>query len=165
MNKDLQHLKILSICHYIVGGLILAFFSLFLFHFVFGVIMIVSPSSLRGPPPPMVGWLFALLGGGSVLFGWTLGIATLVVGRFLSRRKHRLFCMILAGLVAALFHPLGTVLGVFSLIVLLRPSVKRLFESEELLDDFEENDFPDARITSGTYNDFNEEKIRQHRTR
>jgi hypothetical protein len=157
MNKDLQHLKILSICHYIVGGLIVAFSSLLLFYFVFGVIMIVAPASLGGPPPPpLVGWLFALIGGGGVLIGWILGIGLMFAGRFLSRRKHYLFCMVMAALVAALFHPFGTVLGVFTLIVLLRPSVKRLFETGELPYDPEEDDFRDARITSGSYNIYGE---------
>jgi len=50
----------------------------------------------------------------------------LFAGRCLSRRKNHLLCLIVAG-VSCLFVPMGTVLGVFSIIVLMRPSVKELF--------------------------------------
>lgn len=157
MNKDLQHLKILSIFHYLVGGLIAVIASAFLFHFVVGVMMIVSPASMGGspPPPPLLGWLFALGGGGAVLCGWTIGIGMMLAGRFLSRRKHPLFCTVMAG-IATLWQPFGTVLGVFTLLVLLRPSVKRLFETGELPYDLDEDDFRDDRITSGSYNIYGE---------
>ena len=159
MNKDLQHLKILSIFHYILGGLIAAGSSVFILHFAVGVMAIVSPASMGGAPP-LMGWLFAFVGGAAVLFGWAIGIGLIVAGRFLSRRRHHLFCMVTAGIVAALFHPLGTALGVFTLIVLLRPSVKRLFETGELPYDPEEDETPahaaDDRIASGSYNIYSE---------
>jgi hypothetical protein len=162
MNKDLQHLKILSIFHYILGGLIAAGSSVFIFHFAVGVTMILSPASMGAAPspPPIMGWLFAFLGGAAVLFGWGIGIGLIVAGRFLNRRRHHLFCMVTAGIVAALFHPLGTALGVFTIIVLLRPSVKRLFETGELPYDPEEDETParaaDDRIASGSYNIYSE---------
>jgi hypothetical protein len=52
----------------------------------------------------------------------------LTAGRFLARRKHHLFCLVVAG-VECLFFPFGTVLGVFTIIVLMRPSVQQAFEA------------------------------------
>ena len=50
-----------------------------------------------------------------------------LAGWWLAKRKHYWFCFVVACLACA-FSPLGTVLGVFTIIVLLRPSVKALFE-------------------------------------
>jgi hypothetical protein len=38
-----------------------------------------------------------------------------------------MFCLAMAGIEAALCMPLGTVLGIFTIIVLMRPSVKQAF--------------------------------------
>ena len=46
MNRDDQHLKLLSIFHYVLGGLT-ALFSLFgLFYLIFGLVMILAPEKL-----------------------------------------------------------------------------------------------------------------------
>lgn len=60
------------------------------------------------------------------IFVWTAAALLLFAGRFLSQRRHWLFCLIVAGL-SCLNMPLGTVLGVFTIIVLNRESVKSLF--------------------------------------
>ena len=49
-----------------------------------------------------------------------------VAGRRLAQRRSYMFCMVMAG-VACMLTPVGTVLGVFTIIVLNRPSVRRLF--------------------------------------
>jgi hypothetical protein len=156
MNKDIQHLNLLSVFHYIVGGCLLVVGSIPIFHLVFGLMIVFSPASLgKGtPPPPMVGWLFAIFGGAAVLFGWSLGIAIMIAGRFLHQRKHHLYCLIMACF-ALLFQPFGTVLGVFTIIVLMRPSVKHLFATGEAPYDPEEDEyegFRDDRTPSDSYN-------------
>ena len=49
-----------------------------------------------------------------------------LAGRYLARRERYTFCLVVAG-VECMFMPFGTVLGVFTIIVLSRPSVKDLF--------------------------------------
>ena len=130
LNQNEQHLKLLSLFHYIVGGLT-AFFSCFaLIHLVFGIVMIVAPESFDSgdTPPPFLGWLFALIGGSIILFGWTLAGFVIAAGRFLTRRKHYMFCMVIAG-IECMVMPFGTVLGVFTIIVLMQPAVKEMFET------------------------------------
>jgi hypothetical protein len=131
-DLDLQHLKALSICHYVLGGLTAVFSSIFLIHVGMGIMLITSPSTMSGgggpPPPPFMGWMFLMIGSGAVLVGWTFSALVITAGRFLARRKHHLFCLIVAG-VSCAWVPLGTALGVFTLIVLLRPSVKELFQA------------------------------------
>lgn len=50
----------------------------------------------------------------------------ILAGRALAQRRRYTFCLVIAG-VACMFMPFGTVLGVFTIIVLLRDSVKELF--------------------------------------
>jgi hypothetical protein len=70
--------------------------------------------------------MFVVMGCVLVLGGWTYAAAMLAAGRALARRRLYSFCLAMAG-VSCVFAPLGTVLGVFTLIVLMRPSVKALF--------------------------------------
>jgi len=44
-----------------------------------------------------------------------------------------MFCLIVAGIIC-IFMPLGTILGVFTIIVLVRPSVKAMFEGQAPVD-------------------------------
>ena len=55
--------------------------------------------------------------------------SSLTAGRSIKRRKRHAFCLVVAGL-SCFFMPFGTILGVFSLIVLNRPSIKLLFAAE-----------------------------------
>lgn len=129
MNQDEHHLNLLSIFHYIVGG-ISALFSLFpIFHLVFGIAMIVSPDTFESGgegPPAFIGWLFALIGGTIILIGLVFAISVILAGRFLSLRKHYTYCFVIA-CIQCLFVPFGTALGVFTIIVLSRESVKQIF--------------------------------------
>lgn len=129
-RQDAEHLRLLSIFHYVVAGLMALWGSFPIFHVAFGAAMVLHKFPVRKGdegPPELVGWMFLLLGGAFVLFGWSLAAATVVAGRSLARRRRYLFCLILAGVMAATCMPFGTVLGVFTIIVLIRPSVKQAF--------------------------------------
>jgi hypothetical protein len=133
-RADREHLNLLSIFHFVVGGLHGLFASFFLFHVIFGILIASNPSWFAGkstspPPPAFMGYFMAAFGGVFVLCGWTLAAATFVSGWFLRWRKNRLFSLIVAGVNCAL-APLGTVLGVFTIVVLSRESVKRLYEAQ-----------------------------------
>ena len=130
-NQDEQHLKLLSIFHYVVGG-ITALFSCFpIFHLIFGLTFLTGGFDIpadEGPPVMLFGLLFTIIPALIILTGWALAILIIVAGYFLSTRKHHTFCLVVAGL-ECIIMPFGTVLGVFSIIVLVRPSVKTLFEA------------------------------------
>jgi len=127
MNKDLEQLRLLSIFHYVLAG-VTALFSLFpLIHVVVGLAVVFGgPSMGNEVPPPVFGWLFVLIGGFFILAGISLAVLIFFAGRMLSRRRHYLFCFVAAAL-ECLFMPLGTVLGIFTIVVLSRESVKALF--------------------------------------
>lgn len=134
MNKDEEHLKLLSIFHYIVGGLA-GLFALFpVIHLVIGLVFILAPEAVESngkAPPAFLGWLFVIFAGMFIITGGVLAGFVITAGRFLVRRRHYLFCFVIAAIECA-FIPFGTVLGVFTIIVLMRESVKELFSKEAL---------------------------------
>jgi hypothetical protein len=130
MNQDQEHLRLLSIFHYAVGGLTALAACFPCIHLFLGIALVsgafpVQPGDQA--PPPIVGWMFISIASVLILAGWTLAIAIFVAGRFLARRTHYMYCFVVAA-IECLFMPLGTILGVFTIIVLVRPSVKALFQ-------------------------------------
>jgi hypothetical protein len=79
------------------------------------------------PPPPILGWIFIGLGSFGFLLGLTMAICILFAGVALAKRKRYMVAFVI-GCIECLFMPFGTVLGVFTLIVLSRESVKTLFD-------------------------------------
>lgn len=130
MNQDEEHLKLLALFHYIVGAIGALFACFPLIHVGLGVAMLLDSRMLQGshgaPPPAFAGVFFVLLGGFLVLLGWAMAICTIISGRFLSKRKYRTFSFVIAAILC-MFMPFGTVLGVFTIIVLSRDSVKTLY--------------------------------------
>jgi hypothetical protein len=130
MTRDEEHLRLLSIFHYVVSGLA-ALFALFpIIHLVIGLVMVFAPDKFAGhgqqPPPALIGWIFVIFAVAFITIGWTFAVFVLTAGRFLARRKHYTFCIVMAG-IECMFMPFGTVLGAFTIVVLLREPVKQLF--------------------------------------
>ena len=124
--QEEQHLQLLGIFHYIVGGLT-AFLACFpLIHLTIGLVMVFGGFSSNQAPPAFVGWLFIILGGGFFLVGQSLAICIIIAGRFLAQRRRYPFVFVVA-CCECLFMPFGTVLGVFTIVVLSRESVKSAF--------------------------------------
>lgn len=131
MTQDEDHLRLLSVFHYVVGGLVGVLSLIPLLHLTMGVFFLVAPqvfSQHGNPPPAFVGWIFIVLGCIAITLGWSLAGCILATGRFLAKRKRYGFCLVVAG-VECIFMPFGTVLGVLTLIVLMREPVKALFET------------------------------------
>jgi hypothetical protein len=131
MNQDADHLRLLSIFHYVVGGLTALFACLPLFHLAIGI-AIVTGAFPKQPgqqvPDMLFGWIFIIMATVMILLGWSLAIAIIIAGRYLTQRTHYTFCLVVAA-VECIMMPFGTVLGIFSLIVLNRSSVKPLFDA------------------------------------
>lgn len=131
MNQDEEHLRLLSIFHYVCAGMVALFACFPIIHLLMGLVMVFRPESFgsaKNQPPAFFGLLFVLFAMALILFGWAFAGCLAYAGRCLARRKHYMFCLVIAG-IACVFMPFGTVLGVFSLVVLVRPSVKQLFST------------------------------------
>jgi cytochrome bd-type quinol oxidase subunit 2 len=130
MNQDKEHLRLLAIFHYVVAGLA-ALFSFFpLLYSTIGGFMLYAahhpgPTN-QEPPPAIVGWIFVALGALFFFAGLAMAICILMAGRSLARQRRYLFAFVIACL-ECFFIPFGTILGVFTIIVLSRESVKTLF--------------------------------------
>lgn len=74
-----------------------------------------------------MGLLFTVVAGGIILLGWAFAVCVVLAGCSLAARRRYMFCLVMAGIACA-FMPFGTVLGVFTIIVLTQPLVKEMFE-------------------------------------
>ena len=131
-NEDQQYLDILSIFHYVVGGILYVFGLFPTFHLIMGVIFAVGGITQGGEDALFMGLMgifFVLFSLVFMFSAWTLATLVIFSGRNLARRTRYKFCLVMAGVVC-IFMPFGTVLGVFTIIVLCRPSVKQLFGIE-----------------------------------
>jgi hypothetical protein len=130
MTHDEEHLRLLSIFHYIVGGLATLFSFFPLIYAAFGAFMLYAsahPHMQQGePPPPFLGWIFIGIGGFFLFAGEALAACIVLAGRFIARRRRYWFVFVTA-CVQCLFFPFGIILGVFTIIALSRASVKQLF--------------------------------------
>jgi hypothetical protein len=137
-TDDEQHLKLLAIFHYVLAGVTALFGSFPIVHVAMGIAIVngnffpTGPGPGNGPPfdHRWVGWMFIGMGGAFIVLAWTLAVLTLLSGLRIKNRRGRTFSMVVAGVMCA-FFPLGTTLGVFTLIVLMRDSVKGLYAAGE----------------------------------
>jgi hypothetical protein len=130
--EDAEHLGLLSIFHFVVGGLTAVVACIPLIHLAFGIAIVSGAfdgAAKGSPPPAFFGWLFIIIPALMILVGWAYSICLIVAGRLLRQRQGYLFCLVMAAL-SCMNLPLGTYLGVFTLLILNRPSVKALFRQK-----------------------------------
>jgi hypothetical protein len=125
--------RLLAIFHYVVGG-VAALFSFFpLLYITIGAVFIFAARQGTAKPgqdlpPEFLGWIFAVLGSLLFLLGIAMSICILIAGRSLALRKRYSFALVMA-CIECLFVPFGTILGVFTIVVLSRESVKAMFST------------------------------------
>ena len=132
-SRDDGDLRLLSILEYVYAG-ILAFTGLVcIVYIVIGAFVARMPTPVphgRGSAPPFdmeaLGAIFIVIGIVAMVIAWAKAVLLIVSARSMSARKRHTLCIVTAALTCISF-PLGTALGVFTLIVLLRPSVRALF--------------------------------------
>jgi hypothetical protein len=132
-REDEEHLRYLTIGHYVVAGL-MALAGLFpMLHLAMGIWMLTSAdmhSVKDGPPAMLVGAFFVVFALAWILISWTLAALLVYAGRSITQRRRRTFCLAVASVAALMCMPFGTLLGIFTIIVLLRPSVRDAFDQQ-----------------------------------
>jgi hypothetical protein len=130
---DAEHLKLLSIFYMVSAGLS-AFYSLIgLIYAAIGVLVFEMVSKMPasgandGPPPALIGWIFGGIGFAFFLAFATIAALKLRAAFCIKGRKSRWLCLVTA-VISCLEIPYGTLLGVFTFIVLDRASVRNEFD-------------------------------------
>ena len=126
VDRDAEHLKVLSICWYVVAGLNVLFGCFPLMYVAIGVMMMTTGPRPGTPDAAVMGVMFAIFGGVFAIAIWVGALMAFLTGRALANRNRLVLCYITAGL-ACLSVPIGTTLGVFTFIVLSRPTVRSQF--------------------------------------
>lgn len=131
--QDNEHMRLLSLACTIAGIVLALLYSFPLIHVALGLMMVTGaiPADKNGPPPALFGWFFVIFGLLFVLAGWLVGGLTVYAGRCLARREKKTFIQVMAAILC-LFMPIGTILGVFILVVMSRPSVAAQFAPRPL---------------------------------
>lgn len=127
MNEDLDHLRLLSIFYYLTALLTAMVSLLPLIHLVLGIAMASGWGEFgEDPPPAFVGWLVSCVAAFLILLGLAFAACFALTGKYLAQHRNWIFCMVMAG-IACTMMPIGTALGIFTILVLNRPSVRALF--------------------------------------
>lgn len=127
--KDEKHLDQLSLGFKIYAAVNALFSSFPIIHLIIGIMMVSGGfDGGKDAPPPLIGWFFIIFASVFILFGYAVSVCNFYAGRFMKERRNYTFCFVMSCLNCT-FMPLGTILGIFSIIVLLRDSVKEIFKS------------------------------------
>ena len=140
-DRDADHLKVLSIIFYVFAALQAVAACFMLLYIAFGVCVAIfgaaagtaAGHAAHDPSAGMValpfagmGIFFVCIGSFLLLLFATFAFLNFKCGQSLARRKHITLCYVMAALCCISF-PIGTLLGVFTFIVLSRPTVQQSF--------------------------------------
>lgn len=130
--NDERNLRLLSIFHYVSSGVLAIIGSFPLLYILLGFVFLANPEGINthGESEEVPTWfpyLFMGLGVFLVAMGWTLAILTFLSARKLAKLRNRTFSLVTAGLLC-LIMPLGTILGVITILILCRDSVIQLYQ-------------------------------------
>jgi len=128
---DAEHLNLLAIFHFVIAGLGLLGIAFLLLHYALMSTIFDNPKMWEGqkggPPPAEFFAIFKVLYAVGAVFFVGFGVVNVISGLSIRARKRRTFSLVVAGLNCILI-PLGTALGVFSIVVLMRDSVRELYQ-------------------------------------
>lgn len=131
MDKNLENLRTIGIFYYVVAAFAAMIALIPMIHLTIGsvllIVSLVNPKEMF--PLTFVGGVFVLVASFLILLGATFGTCLFFTGRFLRQTRHYYFCLVMGG-VACVFFPWGTVLGVFTLVLLSKEEVRALFAKE-----------------------------------
>lgn len=130
--RDEDHLRLLEIGFYISGvltALRFLWFGVIALLFTFGGVATLFakiPNNQNGPPPSFILFFFAIVFATVLLLTLVFAALEIYAGICLKQRRHPVLIQIVAALYC-ISIPWGTALGIFTFMVLNRPTVKTLF--------------------------------------
>ena len=132
-NQDADHLKSLAVAFRVVSGLCAVCVNFAWIYVVVGILSIVSPPasvhSTRNDQATFTagfGAVFIFIGFFILAAGYVVAYFGFKTAKSMDQRTNWNLCFG-TSIALMLFQPIGLILGIFSLIVLNRPSVKEMF--------------------------------------
>lgn len=134
--RDREHLKLLSIGYYVMAGMkVFGSLVLVLYIMMGGVMMAGGFSDVSHDNQDAE--VFQMMGGmmvaGSlflIALLWLQALLECVVAQRLLQCRSRTLCFVAAG-ISCLNFPFGVLLGVFTFLLMSRPSISRCFDRQE----------------------------------
>lgn len=129
--QDESNLNVLGILFFVYAGLVgIGALALSAFAVLPAMLLSGVAAGAKGtpgaPPPVLLGGIFAVIFGLVALFLAVKCVVMILAGRALSRRQH--YVLVMIGACAALLNlPLGTALGICTILMLQKPAVKVAF--------------------------------------
>ena len=121
-HEDAGHIKVLGICSYVYAGL-QCLGGLFAALYVGMGILLLNQNQ-------QAGWFVIGIGSLLSLLVFAFAVLSYLAAKWLGEGKNWTFCLVAAALHCVGF-PLGTALGVFTILVLNRPGVKAWFDARK----------------------------------
>jgi len=127
---DEEHLRLLPIFYWALAGIDILISLYGLFYMGMGALLSSAPfpssNGVSGPPPEFISTFFFGIGAAFLLGFGLSATLKIMTGFWLRKRKHRTACLVIAA-IACLSIPFGTIAGIMTFIVLMRPSVAAMF--------------------------------------
>jgi len=123
-----EHLRLLSLFHYLWAGCGIFGLAFIALHYSFMSSM-MDPARMGGagqPPPPEMMDMMRFMYVGFALYGITTMVLNVLAAMWIRTRTNWTFCMVVAG-INCISIPLGTVLGVFTLVLLGKDAARARF--------------------------------------
>ncbi|MEZ4388147.1 MAG: hypothetical protein R3D98_11325 [Candidatus Krumholzibacteriia bacterium] len=130
MDNRRENLRLLGIFHFVYAGLvILGSFIPILWLTLAGLWWPELTSELNSGEFPLLltGTVGLSVAGFGVLVAWVWAAVLVVAGRSLVAARRHTYCLVVAA-IACLSFPVGTLLGIVTLVVINRNDVRELFE-------------------------------------
>ncbi len=127
-GQDEKNLDLLANLQLILGILTALISCIPMIYLGVGIALFSGAVNGGETAPRIAGLVFIILALIIILAGWVLSVLIIIAGRKLKKRESFNFCITVAFL-ECLIMPLGTVLGIFTILNLNKDTIKELFIS------------------------------------
>ena len=134
MTAELENrIDLLGTLHYVFGVLTALTFSIPIIHLVIGIVMLMGTINGGDAAPRAVALAFIIIPLIVIIIGWVLAALIIASGYLMRARRSYTFCLTISFL-ECLLVPLGSILGVFTILALSKEGAAKLFEQPAALE-------------------------------